>query len=72
MALSVDDILSRRTRARLLARDASGEAAAGVAELVAAELGWSGADTAAQVDSYRRALGAEHASETHGRAPNDH
>lgn len=72
MALSVDDILSRRTRARLLARDASGEAAAGVAELVAAELGWSGADTAAQVDSYRRALGTEHASETHGSAPNDH
>ncbi len=40
MARSVDDILSRRTRARLLARDASAAAAPAVAALVAADLGW--------------------------------
>ena len=40
MARSVDDILSRRTRARLLGRDASAAAAPAVAALVAADLGW--------------------------------
>ena len=41
MARTVDDVLSRRTRARLLARDASAAAADDVAALMAAELGWS-------------------------------
>ena len=41
MARTLDDVLSRRTRARLLARDASADAAAAVAELVAPDLGWS-------------------------------
>ncbi len=39
MALGVDDVLSRRTRARLLARDASAAAADDVAALIAPELG---------------------------------
>ena len=43
MARSVDDVLSRRTRARLLARDASGAAAPEVARLLAPELGWDDA-----------------------------
>ena len=41
MATTVDDVLARRTRARLQARDASAAAAADVAALLAAELGWS-------------------------------
>ena len=39
MARSVDDVLTRRTRARLLARDATAAAAAEVAALLAPELG---------------------------------
>jgi glycerol-3-phosphate dehydrogenase len=61
MALSLDDVLSRRTRARLLARDASAEAAASVAELIAPDLGWSDTERDAQVDAYRGAIAAERA-----------
>jgi glycerol-3-phosphate dehydrogenase len=42
-----------------LARDASADAAASVAELLAPELGWSDAERDAQVDEYRTALAAE-------------
>jgi glycerol-3-phosphate dehydrogenase len=63
MAMTLDDVLSRRTRARLYARDASDQAAAGVAELVADELGWSSAETTAQTAAYRALLAAERASE---------
>ena len=56
MATSVDDVLSRRTRARLLGRDDSGDAAEAVAELIAGELGWSADDAAASVDAYRSSL----------------
>ena len=59
MARTVDDVLARRTRARLLARDASAQAAAEVAELMAAELGWSDAERDAQVASYRALIDAE-------------
>ena len=41
MAQTVDDVLSRRTRARILARSASIEAAADVATLLGTELGLS-------------------------------
>jgi glycerol-3-phosphate dehydrogenase len=41
MATTVDDVLSRRTRARLFDRAAAMRAAPVVAELMAAELGWS-------------------------------
>src|SRR4051812_7197491 len=48
MARSVDDVLSRRTRARLLGRAATSAAAADVAALLAPELGWDAAEQAAQ------------------------
>jgi glycerol-3-phosphate dehydrogenase len=61
MARTLDDILSRRTRARLLARDASAAAASDVAELVAADLGWSPSERDAQVAAYRSSVAAERA-----------
>lgn len=63
MARNVDDVLSRRTRARLLARDASLAAAEDVAGLIGDELGLDAATRAAQVDAYRDAI------ETERRAP---
>jgi glycerol-3-phosphate dehydrogenase len=62
MARTLDDVLSRRTRARLLARDASAAAAESVAALLAPELGWDDAETARQVDIYRRSIEHERAS----------
>jgi glycerol-3-phosphate dehydrogenase len=59
MATTLDDVLSRRTRARLLARDASAGAAADVARLVGTELGWSDERIEAEAASYRRAVAAE-------------
>jgi len=55
----LDDVLSRRTRARLLGRDATAAAAESVAELIAPELGWDARRTAMEVASYREALAAE-------------
>ena len=52
MAQSLDDILTRRTRARLFDRDATMRAAESVAALIAAELGWDYTTTAAQVASF--------------------
>lgn len=59
MARSVDDVLSRRTRARLLARDATADAAAEVGRLIAPVLGLSDAEVDAQVADYRRAVELE-------------
>jgi glycerol-3-phosphate dehydrogenase len=59
MARTVDDILARRTRARLLARDASATAAGDVAALVADDLGWDDAEQQAQAEAYRAAVAAE-------------
>ena len=59
MARSIDDIFSRRTRARLLGRDASAAAAAEVAELVGDELGWNDAERHRQADLYRDAVERE-------------
>ena len=59
MARTLDDVLARRTRALILARDASAAAAPAVADLLAAELGWSEAESAAQVDRYRAAADVE-------------
>lgn len=53
MARSLDDILSRRTRARLLARDDSARVAADVAALVADDLGWDQAEQDRQTAAYR-------------------
>jgi glycerol-3-phosphate dehydrogenase len=62
MARTVDDVLSRRTRARLLARDASAEAASDVAALMAPELGWSDAERDRQVERYRALIATERAT----------
>jgi glycerol-3-phosphate dehydrogenase len=59
MATTLDDVLSRRTRARLRNRDATAAAADEVAALVAGELGWSDAERAAQVADYRAAAARE-------------
>ena len=53
MARSLDDVLSRRTRSSILARDDSVEAAPDVARLLAPELGWDDAEIEAQVRAYR-------------------
>ncbi len=59
MVATVDDVLSRRTRARLLAAEASMVAAEDVAALVGDELGWSQDEQAAQVKAYRSLVEAE-------------
>lgn len=58
-AHTLDDVLSRRTRSRLLARDASARAATDVASLIAPELGWTPADIKREVGAYRSAVSAE-------------
>jgi glycerol-3-phosphate dehydrogenase len=62
MARSVDDVLARRTRARLLARDASSEAASEVARLIAPVLGWNAEQQAASTAAYRALVDAERTS----------
>jgi glycerol-3-phosphate dehydrogenase len=62
MASSVDDVLSRRTRARLLARDASAKAADDVAALMGAELGWSVERQQHEVEAYRSLIALERAA----------
>ena len=52
MASTVDDVLSRRTRARLADRAASMRAANAVAELIGVELGWDGATCVGQAAEY--------------------
>jgi glycerol-3-phosphate dehydrogenase len=64
MATSVDDVLSRRTRARLLARDASAKAAEDVAALMAAELGWTAERQQREVDAYRSLIAVERTAGT--------
>jgi len=59
MACTVDDVLSRRTRARLLARDTSADIAADVAELMAPELGWDADERRRQVEHYRALVTTE-------------
>jgi glycerol-3-phosphate dehydrogenase len=70
MALTVDDVLARRTRARLLARDASADAAEAVADLMAARLGWDTEERDRQIEAYRQSVADERAAaESHGPAP---
>jgi glycerol-3-phosphate dehydrogenase len=59
MAQTVDDVLSRRTRARLRGRAASEAAADDVAAILAAELGWDEASAERQARDYRQAAEAE-------------
>ena len=62
MVVTLDDLLSRRTRARLLARDASAEAAEPVAALIAGPLGWSAERQRDEVAHYRTSVAAERAT----------
>lgn len=59
MARTLDDVFARRTRARILAREASAEAADGIAHLLAPELGWSEAEAGRAAAEYRAAVTAE-------------
>ncbi|HUQ39322.1 MAG TPA: glycerol-3-phosphate dehydrogenase/oxidase [Acidimicrobiales bacterium] len=52
MAATLDDVLSRRTRALLLGREACVAAAEDVARLIAPELGWRPQDVAAEVQAF--------------------
>jgi glycerol-3-phosphate dehydrogenase len=56
MVHTLDDVLSRRTRALLLARDATAAAAGDVANLLASELRWTPAETERNVASFRDAV----------------
>jgi glycerol-3-phosphate dehydrogenase len=62
MATTVDDVLSRRTRARLFDRAASERAAHDVAALLAPELGWDDAERDRQVHAYLESCAHEDAS----------
>jgi glycerol-3-phosphate dehydrogenase len=62
MAHTLDDVLSRRTRALLLARDESAALAGDVAALVAPELGWDEAEAARQAEDFRGIAAAERAA----------
>ena len=66
MARSVDDVLTRRTRARLLDRDRAIDAAPEVGRLLAAELGWDDAETQRQVAAFVESCRREEAA---GRMP---
>jgi glycerol-3-phosphate dehydrogenase len=63
MATTVDDVLSRRTRARLLDRRATSAAARTVAELLAPELGWDEAAIEAQAVSFQALVDHEQATD---------
>jgi glycerol-3-phosphate dehydrogenase len=53
MAHALDDVLARRTRALLLARDETAAVAEDVAQLIAGELGWDDAEAARQASEFR-------------------
>lgn len=62
MATTLDDVLSRRTRARLLDRAATVAAAADVARLIAPHLGWDDAEVERQVQAFRASCADEAAA----------
>jgi glycerol-3-phosphate dehydrogenase len=59
MARTLDDVLSRRTRARILDAEASAAAAGAVARLLAPELGWDDDECRRQRDAFRQAVAAD-------------
>lgn len=59
MATTLDDVLSRRTRARLLLRDATAATAEETAALLAGELGWDSDERSRQVADYRARIDQE-------------
>jgi glycerol-3-phosphate dehydrogenase len=62
MAHNVEDVLARRTRALLLARDECSAGADDVAALLAPELGWDQAESARQAATFRELVARERAS----------
>ncbi|HTO00505.1 MAG TPA: glycerol-3-phosphate dehydrogenase/oxidase, partial [Microthrixaceae bacterium] len=62
MAESVDDVLSRRTRARIFGRDDSADAADAVAKIIGEELGWSEAQCEASAAEYKASIEHERLS----------
>jgi glycerol-3-phosphate dehydrogenase len=64
MAVTLDDVLSRRTRARLFDRNATVDHAEAVAALIAPELGWSAERTAEEVAAYVASCASEAAATT--------
>ncbi|HET7488702.1 MAG TPA: glycerol-3-phosphate dehydrogenase/oxidase [Acidimicrobiales bacterium] len=62
MALTLDDVLSRRTRARILDARASAAAAADVARLLAPELGWSEDRAREEAAAYAASVARERAA----------
>ena len=58
-ATQLRDVLARRTRIAMETWDGGAEAAAGVAELMAAELGWDDTERARQISSYLRRAAAD-------------
>jgi glycerol-3-phosphate dehydrogenase len=63
-ALRLDDVLSRRTRIAIETRDRGAAAAPHAAALMAAELNWDEARTAAEVAAYLELIAAELEAET--------
>ncbi len=63
MVVTLDDILSRRTRSRLQARTDTVALAGSVAELVGIELGWDAEETRRQVTMYVRSVHEERAAD---------
>ena len=59
MVVTLDDVFTRRTRARLFDRHATLMAAPRVAELLAAELGWDAERTAAEIADFTARCEAE-------------
>ena len=59
MARTLHDVLDRRLRARVLARNAAAAVAGDVARLIGPDLGWSDAEADEQADDYRADLMAE-------------
>jgi glycerol-3-phosphate dehydrogenase len=59
MCMTLDDVLSRRTRARLFDRPAAVAAADDVARLIAPEMGWDDAEVQRQVAEFRKLCASE-------------
>ena len=62
MATTLVDVLTRRTRAHLLDRAATVDAAPDVASLLAAELGWDAAERDRQLAEYLELAAKEQAA----------
>jgi glycerol-3-phosphate dehydrogenase len=60
-ALSLDDVLARRTRLAFETRERGLTAANRAAEILAAELGWSGSEASVAIDRYARSVNQEYA-----------